>query len=99
MERKAFVTIGWCLMAVILISLTAVAVIATLQGQGAVPFMPTPSGRGGVLFPVAILPLGFGAVVVGILWFRRRVLRRRRGGSDKTPNPGVQRTGRTAARR
>ena len=99
MERKAVVTIGWCLMAVILISLTAVAVIATLHGEGAVPFIPAPSGRGGALFPVAILPLGFGAVVVGVLWLRRRVLRRRRGGSGKTPNPGVQRTGQTAARR
>ena len=101
MHRKTLVIIGYVLMALIFVSLVAVAVIATLEGEGAVPFKPVPGGRGGVLFPVLVLPLGLAAVVVAVLWLRRRLLRSKRVGGvyDKTPNHGVQRTGQTAARR
>src|SRR4029453_10066550 len=36
------------------ISFVALGVIATFEGEGAVPLKPVPGGRGGVLFPVIV---------------------------------------------
>ena len=92
MQRKTVVVIGSILVAGILVSLVAVALITTFQGESAVPFKPAPGGRGGVLFPVTLLPLGVAGIVVVVLWVRRRLLRGRRRVSEKTPNPALQGT-------
>ena len=72
MVKKKIIVIGWTLIGVLFAGLLVIAVMGVLQGDGARSWKLVRGGRGGTVFPVALLPVFLLAIVIGFFWIRRR---------------------------
>lgn len=70
--KKRIITIGWVLLGLMLASILAIAIIGVLEGDGARSLKLVRGGRGGTVFPVALLPVFLAAIAIGFFWIWRR---------------------------
>src|SRR5712692_2329921 len=88
--KKAIIVIGWTLLAILLLSLVEVIIIAHMEGAGAQPWKLVRGGRGGTIFPVAVVPIFLAAIVIRFFWLRRHFSRKAR--HSETTNPRSSRS-------
>lgn len=74
--KKKIVVIGWTLIAILFVVLFIIAAISVLQGEGAQPWKLVRGGRGGSLFPAAVLPVLLAVIVLGFFWLKRRTAKK-----------------------
>lgn len=84
--KKKIIVIGWTLIGVLVVTLLIIAMMGVLQGEGARPWKLVRGGRGGMVFPVILLPLFLAAAVIGVLWIRRRFFSSKREDSKHGTN-------------
>ncbi len=74
MKKKVIIIIiiGWILLGVLAVGLFGITVMAVLQGEGAMPWKVVRGGRGGSVFPVALLPVFLLLIVIGGFWIKHR---------------------------
>lgn len=70
--KKGIIVIGLVLLGLLLISIFVIAAIGITGGDGAQSWKLVRGGRGGTVFPIALLPVFLAAIVVGAFWIRRR---------------------------
>lgn len=85
--KKKIIVIGWTLIGILVVTLLIIAMMGVLQGEGARPWKLVRGGRGGMVYPVILLPLFLAAGVIGILWIRRRFFSSKRLGSKRGMKP------------
>ncbi len=71
--KKKIVVIGWTLLGTLLFLVLVIAMIAIMEGDGARPWKLVRGGKGGALFPAALMPILLAAIVIGFFWLRRRL--------------------------
>jgi hypothetical protein len=69
--KKGIIVIGLVLLGLLLISILVIAAIGVMGGDGARSWKLVRGGRGGTVFPIALLPVFLAAIVVGAFWIRR----------------------------
>lgn len=69
--KKKIVVIGWTLLGVLLLSMVIIATIAIMEGDGARPWKLVRGGKGGALFPAALMPILLVVIVIGFFWMKR----------------------------
>ena len=72
-KRKRLLAVGWIFVGIVLLSYVVVMLIAVLQGNSLMPVKIVPGGRGGAVFPIMIIPLLLGLIVVAAFWIFRRI--------------------------
>ena len=92
-SNKIIVKIGWGLLGFIFLCYFAVALIATLEGDGGFGVSHSFSGKPSFFIPAAVLPAFFIAFAIGIYWLIKRVKRK-----FKQPNLTVERDAAKARR-
>jgi uncharacterized membrane protein len=64
------------LLGVLLVLVLVTAIIAIMEGDGARPWKLVRGGKGGALFPAALMPILLAIIVVGFFWLRRRLAKK-----------------------
>ena len=85
--RRTIVVIGWMLVGLTFASLFAVALIATLEGGGAVGVDFRGSGKPVFFTPVLYIPLLLAFFGVGGYWIWRQVRKHPSSGQASNPTP------------
>lgn len=70
--KKKIIVIGWAMLSLLLASIFAITIIAIMEGDGLHPWKLVRGGRGGTVFPVALLPVFLVAIAIGLYWIKRR---------------------------
>lgn len=70
--KKKVIIIGWALLGMLAVGLLAITVMAMLQDEGATPWKVVRGGRGGSIFPAALLPILLVLLVIGGFWIKHR---------------------------
>ena len=92
-SNKTIAKVGWGLLGFTLLCYFAIALIATLEGDGGFGVAHSFSGKPSFFIPAAVLPGFFIAFAIGIYWLFKRVKNKR-----KQPNLTVERDAAKARR-
>lgn len=76
--KKKIVVIGWTLVGILFVALFIIAAVSVLQDEGAQPWKLVRGGKGGALFPAAVLPVLLAVIVFGFFWLKRRTAKKAR---------------------
>ncbi len=85
--KRTIVVVGWTLVVLTFASLFAVALIATLEGSGAVGVDFRLSGKPVFFMPVLYIPLLLAFFGAGGYWIWRRVRKHPSAGQASNPTP------------
>jgi uncharacterized membrane protein len=84
--KKKIVVVGWTLLGTLLVMILMISVIAIMEGDGARPWKLVRGGKGGALFPAALLPILLAVILAGFFWLRRRLAKKISRNETTNPN-------------
>jgi uncharacterized membrane protein len=70
--KKKIVVVGWTLLGILLVLIFMISIVAIMEGDGARPWRLVRGGKGGALFPAALMPILLAVIVIGFFWLKRR---------------------------